>query len=286
MAKETPKGFVLFYDYRQHLSLLSDEERGQLLMALFDYGESGTEPELTGMALMAFSFIRSQMDKDRDKYIETCQKRSRAGKQGGRPPKTSENTDETPESKENHEDSDENNGKQKKQMVFDESNEKQNNPNTNTNKKTKTNTNTNTNVFVPNTESPPISPSGGTQSDVQESRFEEFWEQYPKKVGKKAALGSWKKVKPNAELFARIMQAVTAAKKSEEWTREGGRFIPNPSTWLNQGRWDDELTPTVVYNQQEGGQNRGQYSRPADQPETRASQATPPTLSGFRMAGE
>jgi hypothetical protein len=27
---------------------------------------------------------------------------------------------------------------------------------------------------------------------------------------------------------------------SWQWTRESGRFIPNPSTWINQGRWQDE----------------------------------------------
>ena len=79
------------------------------------------------------------------------------------------------------------------------------------------------------------------KQDAQERRFSEFWQQYPKKVGKKAALTSWKRVKPDAELFERIMQAVALAKASDQWRREGGRFIPNPATWLNQGRWDDEL---------------------------------------------
>ena len=87
MAKGEKKGFVLYYDYQAHLSLLSDEERGKLLMALFDYGENGKEPELEGAALMAYSFIRAQMNRDAEKYAETCRKRSEAGKQGGRPSK-------------------------------------------------------------------------------------------------------------------------------------------------------------------------------------------------------
>jgi len=73
-----------------------------------------------------------------------------------------------------------------------------------------------------------------------EKRFDEFWEAYPKKVGKKAALASWKKVKPGTELFDKIMMAIGRAKATEQWQRENGRFIPNPTTWLNQGRWDDE----------------------------------------------
>ena len=52
------------------------------------------------------------------------------------------------------------------------------------------------------------------------------------------------------------MQAVATAKTSEQWLREGGRFIPNPSTWINQGRWDDEPLPPArsgSYQQRPGG---------------------------------
>lgn len=90
----------------------------------------------------------------------------------------------------------------------------------------------------------PHSPQSEAKADAQERRFSEFWTQYPKKVGKKAALTSWKRIKPDAALFERIMQAIAKAKASEQWNREGGRFIPNPTTWLNQGRWDDEIPET------------------------------------------
>ena len=84
MAQDAKKGFLLYYDYRKHLSLLSDAERGKLLMALLNYGERGDMPEdLDGMAFMAFSFITGQMDRDAQKYADTCRKRSEAGKQGG-----------------------------------------------------------------------------------------------------------------------------------------------------------------------------------------------------------
>lgn len=77
------KSFMLYYDYREQLALLNDEERGRLLMALFDYGETGTVPELDGATRMAFSFIRAQMDRDADKWEQTRQARARAGQQGG-----------------------------------------------------------------------------------------------------------------------------------------------------------------------------------------------------------
>ena len=80
---------------------------------------------------------------------------------------------------------------------------------------------------------------------LQERRFTEFWKAYPKKVGKASCLKAWKKLKPTAELHDHIMAALEAQKHTDQWQRESGRFIPNPLTWLNQGRWDDEPTETT-----------------------------------------
>ena len=95
MAKDDKRSFVLYYDYREHLQILTDEERGKLLMALMDYGVTGEHQKLEGAALMAFSFITSQMDRDAERYAEKCKKRSEAGKQGGRPRKAKDSEDGT-----------------------------------------------------------------------------------------------------------------------------------------------------------------------------------------------
>lgn len=98
-----------------------------------------------------------------------------------------------------------------------------------------------TNSTEPN-RTEPHQPDG--DPPLQERRFAEFWKAYPNKVGKAGCLKAWKKLKPSAELFDKIMEALTKQKASEKWQREGGRFIPNPLTWLNQGRWDDEPVET------------------------------------------
>lgn len=72
--------------------------------------------------------------------------------------------------------------------------------------------------------------------------FERFWRAYPNRKAKGAAAKSWEKINPDAELFAAIMSAIEWQSKSEDWTKEGGRFIPHPATWLNQKRWEDEQT--------------------------------------------
>jgi hypothetical protein len=77
------KSFVLYCDYKNHFSLLSPEDQGRLLMAIFDYVESGAEPQLEAMPLMAFSFIRAQLDRDLESYRETCKRRAEAGRRSG-----------------------------------------------------------------------------------------------------------------------------------------------------------------------------------------------------------
>jgi hypothetical protein len=79
---------------------------------------------------------------------------------------------------------------------------------------------------------------------VEPGEFELFWSAYPKKVGKKDALRAWEKAK-DRPLVVDIIQAIDKAKKSPQWMKENGQFIPNPSTWINQGRWDDEPVKIV-----------------------------------------
>lgn len=114
-----------------------------------------------------------------------------------------------------------------------------------------------------------------------EKRFDEFWEAYPKKVGKKAALASWKKVKPDTELFDKIMTAIGRAKATWQWQRENGRYIPNPKTWLNEGRWDDEYEEGPM-----NGINSKYFDGNNQQPaaSTQGAESKRDALAGFKRA--
>ena len=68
--------------------------------------------------------------------------------------------------------------------------------------------------------------------------FEQFWNAYPKKVGKTAAKKSWDKAKPDIDL---VLIALLWQVNQVQWKKENGQFIPNPSTYINQGRWLDEM---------------------------------------------
>ena len=75
--------------------------------------------------------------------------------------------------------------------------------------------------------------------DNSASPFELFWAAYPRKVGKQAAKKAFSKVSVPVKT---LIDAVNSQKNSEQWRRDNGQYIPNPATWLNQGRWDDVLT--------------------------------------------
>jgi hypothetical protein len=79
------------------------------------------------------------------------------------------------------------------------------------------------------------------KSKNETKEFEQFWLAYPKKVGKKAARKAWEKAKDKPNMVD-ILHAIDRTKNSEQWTKEHGQFIPNPSTWLNEGRWADQPT--------------------------------------------
>lgn len=74
--------------------------------------------------------------------------------------------------------------------------------------------------------------------------FDQFWTAYPKKVGKRAAQKAFQNAQ-NRPRIDDLLKAIDRARVSEQWRKDGGQFIPNPATWLNQGRWDDEPVQVV-----------------------------------------
>ena len=82
------KSFVLYGNYETQFKLLSMEERGMLITAIFEYVNFGSvSRELTPLVNMAFSFVKETLDRDRELYIEKCEKNAENGKKGGRPKK-------------------------------------------------------------------------------------------------------------------------------------------------------------------------------------------------------
>lgn len=81
--------------------------------------------------------------------------------------------------------------------------------------------------------------------------FLRFWSSYPKKVAKVYCQRIFLKLKPSTEQTEVMIRAVENQKRWEMWQREDGKYIPNPSTWLNQQRWLDEGENTVCKQENE-----------------------------------
>jgi hypothetical protein len=69
--------------------------------------------------------------------------------------------------------------------------------------------------------------------------FENFWSQYPRKIGKLTAKRSWEKL--SQENQQKALEAIVEHRKY--WVAKGTdwEFIPHASTWINQERFEDEL---------------------------------------------
>lgn len=189
----------LFVDCLEKYQKLSDAEFGRLVRAGLYYQKTGGEPDLTGREVLLWDGMKLDIDRAQKSYNATCAARSEAGKRGA------ESRWQNGKNGNCHicHNDDGKNGKEKeKEEEKDEVKNKKN--------------------------IPPNPPKG----------FERFWSAYPLKVGKQAALRSFKRVKVPVDV---LIEAVEAQQKSEQWTRDNGRFIPHPATWLNQGRWEDDL---------------------------------------------
>lgn len=75
--------------------------------------------------------------------------------------------------------------------------------------------------------------------------FVEFWQAYPRKENKGQARKMWLKHKP--ELQA-VLKAIGVQKLSDQWKKDGGKFIPHPATWINAEAWTNEIVIKKPYS--------------------------------------
>ncbi len=75
--------------------------------------------------------------------------------------------------------------------------------------------------------------------------FEDFWQLYPRRQAKLDARKAWSKLNPSLELVQAILAAVEVQRRSQEWRKDGGQWVPLPASWLRAGRWMDEVKALV-----------------------------------------
>lgn len=96
-------------------------------------------------------------------------------------------------------------------------------------------------IDSPIPETPLPSKARGT---VYSENFEYFWKTYPNRTGKAAAYKAYQSaLKTHKELtHAILIDSARRFADAHASARTPSQYIPHPTTWLNQGRWEDDLS--------------------------------------------
>lgn len=194
-----------YYEAAKQLAAIAPEEALNYLMAIMEYGFDDVEPDVGGIAGALFTLTKPN--------VEKTVKMSDGGAKGGSLSKGYAKPIES--LSEGH-------GKGAQSLSQQEEGSRK--------KEVGSRNNT------------PHTPRRGAVAWEKEQQFEEFWAKYPKKVAKSTAKKAFEKVSAPLET---LLTAIDRQKCSEQWSKDGGQFIPNPATWLNQERWNDELPQTT-----------------------------------------
>lgn len=79
--------------------------------------------------------------------------------------------------------------------------------------------------------------TGRRKEDME--RFDEFWSAYPKKSAKIEAEKAWAKLTTNEK--DDVLQDLPIRYIHADWDKLEKKYIPDPSRYLNQKRWTDEI---------------------------------------------
>ena len=71
-------GIMLYFDILEPIKVLPDADKGRLLVAMLEYGKSGTVPEFTGMLALAWGFVQPKLDRDSEEYNRSVLRRQYA----------------------------------------------------------------------------------------------------------------------------------------------------------------------------------------------------------------
>lgn len=92
-----------------------------------------------------------------------------------------------------------------------------------------------------------VVPSGSRNVVLLQGDVQKFWEAYPPRgrvrSSQKTVKAAWTDLRPTPELAAKILAGLEAAKKSRDWTKEAGQFVPAAHRWLKNHGWEGHEAP-------------------------------------------
>ena len=87
MARQNKETFLLRHDFFPQIKMLTMEQRGRLLTAIYAHATEEELPEMDELTTLCFGFIRASLDANAKKYYAECEQNRENGRKGGRPKK-------------------------------------------------------------------------------------------------------------------------------------------------------------------------------------------------------
>ena len=214
--------FVLYTRYAKHIEKLNMEQRGVLFTAIMNHATGDELPEMDAATDIICGIIIEDIEECARKWEETKAARSKAGKASA----------------------------EKRQQDATEGNKTEQAP-TSSNKTEQTATNSTVNVNV--------NVNGLKEKDKKkkaEAEFEQLWELYPRKNGKKDAKRHYLAAVADGTTFEEVKSGIEAYKNYIKKTGTDPQFIKMGSSFFCQRSWADDWS---VKNTAQGGNSPPGY---------------------------
>ena len=213
------KYFIVPLEYAEELDLFTNEQLGELFRALLHYSAYGTDSDSNSFPIkLMYRILKKGIDQNFEKYEEVSNKRRDAINKRWNKEKQEKTENDT-------------NEYNSIQMNTNEYKPIQNDTN-DTNTNTKTNTKTNTNN----------SSSAKLSDKVFEDEFQEVWNIYPRKEGRKNALKAYIKARKNGTSKETILSGLNAYINKIKAERTETQYIKHGSSWFSQECWLDDYS--------------------------------------------
>lgn len=90
--------------------------------------------------------------------------------------------------------------------------------------------------------------------------FITFWEAYPVHANKVGARQEFAKIDAPLEV---LLESIEMWKRTDQWKKDGGQYIPYPAKWLKERRWED--SPKVNMPKSDGMERYSNLQRLAEE---------------------
>lgn len=107
----------------------------------------------------------------------------------------------------------------------------------------------------------PLTPKGGGGADDDKiprpkhdpEAFDIFWAAYPRKDDLAASVKAWNRLKPSRGVCRIMYDALKQHKRSRQWTKDSGQYIPTFATWLKGQKWRNQGVDLAMFPREDAG---------------------------------